>query len=145
MLKEFAKFVQSKTSFVVGTTLQVGYRPQSAPDRCNVILESVGGETFFDMPNRADPVFQIISRSERPGHLTTKGMWDARADAWEIFNALTGNVPGVLKSSGWTLPVVDKAYIAMIIEAVAIPQSIGTDKQGRFEYSTNYIVKIRDV
>lgn len=141
MLKEFCKFIQSKTSFVTGTTLQVGFRPESAPDRCNVVLESVGGEAFFDMPNRADPVFQIISRSER-GKLAS--MWQARDDAWEIFNALTANLPGLLKSSGWTLPVIDKAYIAMVIVAVAIPQSIGTDEEGRFEYSTNYIVKIRD-
>lgn len=141
MLKEFCKFIESKTSFVTGTTIQVGYRDPDAPDRCNVVLESVGGEPFFDMPNRADPVFQIISRSER-GKLAS--MWQARDDAWEIFNALTANLPGLIRSSGWTLPVVDKAYIAMVIVAVAIPQSIGTDEEGRFEYSTNYIVKIRD-
>ncbi len=145
MLKEFCKFIASKTSFVVGTTLQVGYTAQLAPDRCNTVLESVGGETFFDIPDRADVVFQILSRSERPGHATTKGIWDARDDAWEIFNALTANLPGLIKSSGWTLPVVDKAYIAMIIEAVAIPATIGPDKEGRFQYSTNYLVKIRDV
>lgn len=141
MLKEFASFVQSKTSFVKGTTLQVGFTPQTAPDRCNTILESVGGTVYFDKPDRADQVFQILSRSERG---KTASIWQARDDSWEIFNALTGNTPGILKSSGWTLPIVDKAYIAMIIEAVATPAYIGTDKQGRFEYSTNYIVKIRD-
>jgi len=141
MLKEFCEFIALKTSFVVGTTLQVGYTPQDAPDRCNTVLESVGGEAFFDMPNRSDPVFQIISRSER-GKLAS--MWQARDDAWEIFNALTANLPGLLKSSGWTLPIVDKAYIAMIIEAIATPQYTLIDKQGRFEYSTNYLVKIRD-
>ena len=140
MLKEFCKFIASKTSFVVGTTLQVGYTPQSAPDRCNTVLESVGGETFFDMPDRADVVFQILSRSERG---KTASIWQARDDAWEIFNALTANLPGLIKSSGWTLPVVDKAYIAMIIEAVSPPATIGPDKEGRFQYSTNYIVKIR--
>jgi len=141
MLKEFCEFIEDKTSFEVGTTLQVGYRPQDAPDRCNVVIESVGGSVYFDKPDRADQVFQIISRSTR-GKLAN--MFDARDDAWEIFNALTANLPGLLKSSGWTLPVVDKAYIAMIIEAVATPAYIGTDEQGRFEYSTNYIVKIRD-
>ena len=141
MLKEFASFVADKTSFVKGSTLQVGFRPTSAPDRCNVIIESVGGESFFDMPHRVDQVFQILSRSERGKKAS---IWQARDDAWEIFNTLTANLPGLLKSSGWDLPVVDKAYIAMIIEAVASPQYIGYDEQGRFEYSTNYIVKIRD-
>lgn len=142
MLKEFAEFIEDRTTFVVGTTLQVGHRPQEAPDRCNVILESVGGSPDFDQPDRVDKIFQIISRSERPGHATTEGVWDARDDAWEIFNALTGNVAGVIKSAQWTLPVVDGSYIAMIIEAMNDPMYIGRDEDGRFEYSTNYLVKI---
>ena len=144
MLKEFAKFVESKTSFVSGSTLQVGHRPLTAPDRCNVIIESVGGSPNYDLPDQIEKVFQIISRSETPGHPTTKGMWDARDDAWEIFNALTANLPGLIKSAQWTLPVVDKAYVAMVIMALSDPAYIGTDERGRFEYSTNYIVKIRD-
>ena len=142
MLKEFCKFIASKTSFVVGTTLQVGFTSQGAPDRCNTVLESVGGTPYFDLPNRADVVFQIISRSTR-GKLAN--IFDARDDAWEIFNALTGNTAGIIKSAQWTLPVVDKAYKAMAIEAIALPASIGPDKEGRFQYSTNYIVKIIDV
>lgn len=147
MLKEFAKFVQSKTSFVTGTTLQVGHRPQSAPDRCSVILESVGGSPDFDLPDRIDKIFQIISRSEAPGHLTTEGIFDARDDAWEIFNALTGNLPGVLKSAQWTFPVVvvGVEYIANVIEALSDPRYMGTDEVGRFEYTADYLVKIRNV
>lgn len=142
MLKEFAEFIEDRTSFVVGTTLQVGFQPQDAPNRCNAILESVGGESFFDLPGRADVVFQILSRSTR-GKLAN--IFDARDDAWEIYNALVGNTAGIIKSAGWTFPVVDKAYVADVIEAVAIPAYIGQDEQGRFEYSTNYLVKLREV
>lgn len=144
MLKEFAKFVESKTGFICGGTLQVGYRPQTAPDRCSVILETPGGSPNFDLPDRIDKIFQIISRSETPGHPTTQGMWDARDDAEKIFNAMTANLPGLLKSAQWTLPVVDKAYVAMTIEALSDPTYIGTDERGRFEYSADYLVKIRD-
>ena len=141
MLKEFCEFIEDKTSFVVGTTLQVGHRPQSAPDRCNAVLETVGGETFPEDPSRVDIVFQILSRSERGG---TASIWQARADAWEIFKALTGDTAGVIRSAQWTLPVVDDSYVAMVIEAISAPAYIGQDEQGRFEYSTNYLVKIRD-
>ena len=142
MLKEFCAFIATKTTFVVGTTLQVGFTPQTAPDRCNTVIESVGGEAFFDQPDRFNAVLQILSRSTR-GKLAN--IFDARDDAWEIFNALTGNTAGIIKSAQWTLPIVDKAYKAMTIEAVAIPASIGPDEQGRFQYSTNYIVRIIDV
>lgn len=126
----------------MGTTLQVGFTPQTAPDRCNVILESVGGSPNFDLPDRIDKVFQIISRSTR-GKLAN--IFDARDDAWEIYNALVGNTAGILKSAQWTFPVVDKAYVADIIEAISDPTYIGQDEQGRFLYSTNYLVKLREV
>ncbi len=144
MLKEFAEFIEDKTSFVVGTTLQVGFRPQTAPDRCNVILESVGGTPYFDLPDRADVVFQIISRSTSGKEAN---IFDARDDAWEIFNTLTGNTAGIIKSAQWAFPIVVAGveYIADIIEAIATPAYIGQDTQGRFEYSTNYLVKIRKV
>lgn len=136
MLKEFCEFIEDRTTFIVGTTIQVGFRPQEAPDRCSVVLESIGGAPSFDLPDRIDQSIQILSRGN--------DLWEARDDAWEIFNALTGNVPGVIQSAQWTLPVVDGAFVACVIEAISSPQIIGRDDRGRFEYSTNYIVKIRD-
>ena len=143
MLKEFAEFIESKTSFVVGTTLQVGFQPLESPDRCSSILESIGGVPYFDIPGKIDKTFQILSRSTRGKEAN---IFDARDDAWEIFNALTANLPGLIKSSGWTLPivVVGVEYVADTIEAMNDPAYIGQDKQGRFEYSTNYIVRLRN-
>lgn len=140
MLKEFAEWVEDLTSFTVGDTIQVGFRPQEAPDRCSVIIETPGGSPISFTPgavSRVDKVFQIISRSERPGNATTEGMWDARDDSWEIFNALFAN-------AGFELPVVDNPYFVMYVEALTDPQYIGTDENGRYEYSADYIVKIRD-
>jgi len=133
MIKEISKFIAGKTSFAIGSTLQVGHRTQKAPDRCNVVIESAGGGLHFDLSDRVDKMIQIISRA--------KTYFDARDDAWEIFNVLHG-------TAGWTLSAVSPAtqnYEAMVIEAVADPQSIGVDEKGRFEFSCNYLWRIQDV
>jgi len=131
MIKEIAKFIASKTSFVIGTTLQVGHRTQDAPARCNVVLESAGGALNFDLPDFVGKMIQVISRA--------KTYFDARDDAWEIFNVLHG-------TAGWTLSAVSPAtqnYGAMVIEALADPQYIGQDDTRRFEFSCNYQFKIK--
>lgn len=134
MLKAICQFIENKTSFVKGTTLQVGWRPSSAPDRCNLVAESGGGGTIFDLPDRVDKMIQVLSRA------TT--YFDARDDAQEIYDVLHG-------AAGWELPevVVGEKYQAMVIEAVSVPQYLGTDEgggKGRHEFSTNYIFRIRD-
>lgn len=131
MIQEIAKFIESRTSFVVGTTLRVGRRIQGAPDRCQVVLESAGGATYFDLPDRGDVLIQVISRA--------KSQMNARDDAWEVYKAIHG-------TAGWDLPVISSGvfYVAMTIEAVATPQYIGQDDKRRFEFSTNYIFRIRD-
>ncbi len=132
MIKEVAAFIASKTTFAVGSTLQVGHRTQHAPDQCNVVLESAGGGLHFDLSDRVDKMIQIISRA--------KTYFKARADAWEIFNVLHG-------TAGWELPVITlgKTYEAMTIEALADPQSIGQDDKGRYEFSVNYIFRIKNL
>jgi len=132
MIKEIAKFIESKTSFVIGTNLFVGHRTQNAPDQCQVVLESGGASLYFDLPDRADKMIQVISRAET--------YFTARADAWTIFNVLHG-------TAGWTLSAVAPAvqdYEAQTIEAVADPQYIGQDEKLRYEFSTNYIWRVKN-
>lgn len=119
------------TSLVMGDTLQVGWRPLTAPDRCNLVAESGGGSTIFDLPDRADKMIQVLSRA------TT--YFDARDDAQKIYDILHG-------AAGWALPevVAGDKYQAMVIEALAIPQYLGIDEKERHEFSTNYIFRIRD-
>ena len=135
MIKEVGKFIELKTSFVIGKNLYIGHRLPTSKLRCQVVLESGGGKPYFDLPERIDKPIQIISRAET--------YFDARNDAWEIFDALITNHP--YGSAGWTLPivVVGKEYEALTIDAIADPQYIGQDEKGRFEFSTNYIFKIR--
>lgn len=134
MIKEIAAFIASKTSFIVGDTLQVAHRTQDSPDQCNVVLESAGGTVYFDLPDRVDKMIQIISRA--------KTYMDASDDAQEIYAVLHDG------TGGWTLTAVPPAvqdYEAMTIEALADPQYIGQDKKGRFEFSTNYIFRIKNL
>jgi hypothetical protein len=123
MIKEISQFIASKTSFVIGDTLQVGHRLQNAPDRCQTVLETGGGHPYFDLPDRIDKAIQIMSRA--------KTYFNARDDAWEVFNAIHG-------TAGWQLT---GSKEIMTIEALADPQYIGQDEKGRYEFSTNYIFK----
>ena len=141
MIKEIAHFIASKTSFVIGTTLQVAHRTQDAPDRCNVVLESAGGAVHPDLPDRVDKNIQVISRANT--------YMDARDDANEIFKALHGTLEGsVLPFGATTMPAVAPAtqdYEAMTITPLADPQYIGQDEKKRFEFSTNYIFRIKNL
>ena len=132
MIKEIAVFISGKTSLIIGDTLQVGHRTQDAPDRCSAILESGGGKPYFDLPDRIDKTIQIISRA--------KTYFTARTDAWEIFDALHG-------TAGWQISAVAPAtqdYEAQVIEGISDPQYIGQDEKLRYEFSTNFIVKIKN-
>lgn len=132
MIKEITTFIASKTSFAVGSTIVAGHRIQTDADRCNVVIESAGGAVYFDLPQRVDKLIQIISRA-----LT---YMDALADAREIYDAIHG-------TAGWTMSAVAPAtqdYEAQTIEALADPQYIGQDDKRRFEFSTNYIFRIKN-
>lgn len=133
MIKEVAKFIANQAGLTIGTDLFEGHRPQGTIDACDVVLESSGGTVFFDLPERADVVFQILSRDAT--------YFTARARAWVIYDAIFGI--HVYGSAGWILPVVDDAYEAMTIEPLALPQYIGQDKKSRYEFSTNYLMKIK--
>ena len=132
MIKEITAFIASKTSFAVGSTIIAGHRTQDDADRCNVVIESAGGEVYFDLPDRVDKLIQIISRAET--------YMDALADAEEIYFAIHG-------TAGWTMTAVAPAvqdYEAQTIEGLAPPQYIGQDDKKRFRFSTNYIFRIKN-
>ena len=131
MLKAIAYFIRNNTSLVLGTDLFYGFRPQDAPDRCQVLSETVGGSTDEYLRDRVDKRVQIVSRAKTYGR--------ARTDAHTIYNFLHGRI-------GDVLPVVvsGEAYQANVIQADTDPQYIGTDSRGRHEFSTNYTFKIQD-
>ncbi len=131
MLKAVANFIATNTSFTFGTTIQYGWRPPDAPDRCHLVSEPGPSPPDFYLPDKTDKMIQVLTRAPN--------MDDARNDALEVFDFLNG-------AAGWELPeiVAGKKYFAMVIEAISQPQYIGMDESEFHEYSTNYLFKIRD-
>jgi len=137
MIKEIAKFIATKATLTVDTDIFAGHRPQGATDICDVVLESAGGSVYFDLPERADVVIQVLSRA-----LT---YMTARARAWAIYDAIFRNYTDT-GSAGWTIgPVAPSTdtYEVMVIEPLAPPQWIGQDEKLRHEFSTNYLFKVK--
>jgi len=136
MIKEVTTFISEKADLEIGTYLFAGHRPQDAPDACDCVLEASGGSVEFDLPERADPVFQVLSRA------TT--YFTARARAWAVYDAIFRK--WTYGSAGWILDPLEVGgdkYEIMIIEPMAIPQYIGQDENGRYEFSTNYLMRIK--
>lgn len=134
MIKEIVSFIEDKAGLTTGTDLFAGHRPQDAQDNCDVVLETAGGAIHWDDPDRVDKAIQVLSRA------TT--YFTARARAWAIYNAIYKN--HAYGSAGWTLPNVDDDYVAMMIEPNSDPQYIGQDEKNRYEFTCNYIFRIRD-
>jgi hypothetical protein len=81
------------------------------------------------LPDRADFLIQAVSRA--------KTYLEARADAWTVYTALHG-------TAGWNMPNLSGSgddYIAWTVDALAIPQYIGQDVDGRFEFSVNFVFR----
>lgn len=135
MIQEVAKFIANKAGLTIGTDLFEGHRPQGTIDACDVLMETAGGTIFPDLPERADITFQVLSRA--------KNYVKARARAYVIYDAIYRN--WTYGAAGFTLPIVTvgEEYEAMIIEPLAPPQYIGQDEKSRFEFSTNYVFKIK--
>lgn len=133
MIKEVTDFIATQAGLTRDTDIFAGHRLSDTIDACDVVLEVTGGAIFFDLPERADPVFQVLSRA--------KTYMTARARAYVIYDAIFRD--HIYGSAGWTLPVVDATYEAMVIEPLAPPQYRGLDDKKRFEFSTNYVFKLK--
>lgn len=133
MIKEVTDFIATQAGLTRDTDIFAGHRLLDTIDACDVVLEVTGGNVFFDLPERADPVFQVLSRA--------KTYMIARARAYVIYDAIFRD--HIYGSAGWILPVVDAAYEAMVIEPLAPPQYRGLDDKKRFEFSTNYVFKLK--
>ena len=135
MIKEITKFIADNTSFTLGDTLQCGHRTPASPVQCNVVLESDPSGIYPDLPDRVDKMIQVISRA--------KTYMKARDDAWEIYKELFPNLNASGLPSG--ARTISASYEAQIIEPLSDPQYIGKDDKGRYEFSTNYIFRIRSL
>jgi len=132
MIKEFTQYIENNSSFVIDTNIFAGFRPADAPDRCLAVLEPTGGAVNSYFPDAGEKVMQILSRAV--------SYWDARADIYTVFD--------LLKSKAQiTLPIIvsDTIYKAEFIEAQNFPQSLQQDEEGRWEFSVNFAIRIRQM
>lgn len=132
MLKEFVTYIATNISALTrDTNLFAGFRPNDAPDECVVVLESNGGSVNSYFPDAGEKPIQILSRAE--------SYWTARSNSYLVHDLLKSK-------SQITLPVVGSTtYKAEFIEAVDFPQSLGQDERGLWEFSQNFVVRIREV
>jgi len=102
VIKEVTEFIEFKARLTRDTDLFAGHRPQGAQDACDVVLESAGGSVFPELPERADTVYQVLSRA--------KTYMTARARAWAIYDAIYRNHG--YGSANWELPTVSSDSIS---------------------------------
>lgn len=128
MLKEITQYIEDNTSWVIGTDLYAGFRPEGSAVRCLVVLDNTGGRANYYLRDAGDKLVQVVSRSN--------DYFQAKEDLTEIHDLLHG-------ASGITLPVVDGGdeYLANTIEALNLPQSIGQNDKGEWEFSVNFIFR----
>ena len=115
MIKQIAEWIEAQTGFVIGTKLIVGHAWPSEIDRCSILKEHTGSTLYPDLPDRADFMLQVLSRSNT--YMT------ARDDAYTIYNALYKNRKGPINLGtpggnlvpngdfeNWTAGVLDDWY-----------------------------------
>lgn len=131
MIKEITKYIGDNSSLVIGTNLFGGHRPPNAPNECVVILENAGGKPEYSIPDSVEKAIQILTRAAT--------YFTARANAYALYAFLHGK-------SGITLPVITSGeeYLVNVIEAMNVPQPIGQDEKGLWEFSTNFIFRIQN-
>lgn len=130
ILTELAYWVDAGTSFTMGTTLQVAFILQNAPDRC-IVITNVGGGKEYNRDSarqRFDYMLQFISRAPAWG--------DAQTDINLIHAFMFESARGLV-----SLPTGSPTFDIESIEPVAAPAPIGRDEKQRFEWSVNYVLK----
>lgn len=131
MIKEITQYIKDNSSLIIGSNLFSGHRPLNAPVECVVVLENAGGKPEFSIPDSVEKAVQILTRAET--------YFTARANAYAIYWFLHGK-------AGIALPIITtgEEYLVNVIEAMNVPQPIGQDEKGLWEFSTNFIFRIQN-
>lgn len=140
MLAQIAQWIENQAAgFTIGVNLFIGHLPlkraddTEPPDRCTVLLENAGGGVYPDIPDRVDKLVQVYCRSKK--------YTEAQTDSETIYNLLHAryafDLPDYEAASG-------TEHLCMASHAQAVPAPIGQDQNDRWQFSTNFILRIRD-
>lgn len=130
MIKELADYIKSKTSFIPGTTLQVNNEIPTAPDRCIIMLDDIGGKENFYVPSLSEPYIRFVAKSIN---------YDEAITDINIIRTLFH------RREQFDLPVVEsgKTYKIQFSYSGGRPQYIGVDEKRRHQYQmvVNFFIK----
>lgn len=131
MIKDLAEYIEDEIpTFIVGTLLWAGFCPSNITNDRIILLES-GGTPDFYLKDKKEVRIQVL--------VIATDYHVARAYTLAIFSLLHGAV-------GITLPKIgDVTYFINTCEAITIPQSLGSDEKGKKVFSTNYLIRIKEV
>jgi len=130
MLKEFANYIADQASLVIGTSLYEGYWPTDSTDASSLVRETGGAEKPWSS-TRDTRSFQVLSRG------TT--YFGARDQAHVIYDSLKvwGRIVLDVVDAGGTFTIES-------MSALAPPQYVGQDDNGRFIFSFNYLIHMNE-
>lgn len=124
MLKAIGDYlVANLGGLTLGTTLQVGFRPSTAPDACSTLQERSGAILDEDISKYWQKPVQVLTRA--PGYSA------AEAECQRIFQFLRD------------LRQVSMSGFHVYTVTGISPQYLGQDDQGRHEFSANLILRLR--
>lgn len=130
-LHAFVKLVETEMAgYTLGINLFMGYQPPKKPIRCTTILFNQGGGFEADLPDGFEFNPQFLHRAQDESTVIE--------DAWLFFEQYKRRIyvdlPIVVVGSEWTL---------QRLWAEDPPQREGTDELRRFEYTVDYIGRIK--
>lgn len=108
---------------------RVGVGGQPVPDRCAVVIEGSGVEDATPNNKFGYQMVQIITRDQEAPK--------ARKFAWDIYEYVTSRFGQILPAvvvDGVLYPEIQTGQMS----AMARPQSLGKDDEGRTEFVTNF-------
>lgn len=126
MIKELADHIAENIpgdELTLGDNLHVGWRTEYAPDKCTTMQERVSALIDDSLPQQRQRAIQILTRA--------KGYHEAREECLRIVEFIR-SLSGV-SLSGWRI------YTVSGVE----PQYLGSDKNGRHEFSANLVLRTR--
>jgi len=135
VIKELAQYIENNTSWVIGTNLFSGSRPQDAPDTCITLLQRVGSLVNFALDkNHTETAFiQVLTRST--------DYHTAETHALTVHNILCGK-----SNAGILLPAITSGGNTHRINSCegTKPAWLGEDDRNRDEFTANYVMHIED-
>lgn len=133
MIRELTSYLATQLSLTVGVGIFAGYFPEDAQDTILVVLEPGAERQNFYLPGTFEKAIQIYTRA--PDYQTAS---DLAASARDRISG-KGNAVRTLPPLASGEPV----FQINTAEALSGPAPMGMDERGRFQFSTNLLLRVQ--